>query len=287
MLRSLNTGVNGMKAFQARMDVIGNNIANSNTTGFKSDRASFADSFNQTLQPGNPGSSISAGTSPVQVGSGVSLAAVETRFNQGTSTQTGRATDMAIHGNGFFVVKDPIGSAEYATRAGNFNLDTNGYLVTTNGLRVQGYSDAALSTRGDIQINTTGAPATAATGASFAGFSIDDAGVVHVQLDDGTTFQRGQVLLQRFTDPQQLTKAGGNLFADMDKAGPLGGATPTSAAPGTSGLGSIQSGQLEGSNVDLAEEFTGLITGQRGFQASARLITTSDDLLQEVVNLKR
>lgn len=287
MLRSLNSGVNGMKAFQTRMDVIGNNIANSNTTGFKSDRASFQDSFNQTLRSGNPGSSVASGAASIQVGSGVSVAAIETRHTQGSYASTGQTTDLAIHGEGFFIVKDAIANEEYATRAGNFRIDSQGYLTTSNGFRVQGFSDAALSTPGDIRIDATGGPAGTPANGKVTSLGIDDAGIIHIKIDGGPSFERGQILLQKFTDAQQLTKRGGNLFGNLDKAGPLGGATATAGAPNSPGLGLIRSEQLEGSNVDLAEEFTGLITGQRGFQASARVITTSDDLLQEIVNLKR
>lgn len=278
-----------MKAFQSRMDVIGNNIANSNTTGFKSDRTSFGDAFSQTLREASPGDGIRSGNTSLQVGSGVSLTAISTRHIQGALSQTGVTTDLAISGEGFFTVRDSASGREFATRAGDFRVDTSGYLVTTSGLRVQGFSDAAKTTRGDIQVNATGAPAGTDPTAGVAAFSFDNAGALHVRLNDstGTEFVRAQVLLQSFIDPQQLKKEGVNLYSNIAGAGPLGGATPTSAAAGSAGLGSIEAGALELSNVDLAEEFTGLITGQRGFQASARLITTSDEMLQEVINLKR
>jgi flagellar hook protein FlgE len=144
-----------------------------------------------------------------------------------------------------------------------------------------------LTTRGDIQIDGTGRPATASATATVQSFSIDKDGTVNVKLSDGTTFKRGQVLLQKFSNPQALQKEGGNLYSGITEAGPLGGTTPQSAAAGTNGLGSIQSGYLELSNVDLAKEFANLITAQRAFQASARMITTSDEVLQEMVNLKR
>jgi len=287
MLRSLYSGVNGMKAFQSRMDVIGNNIANSNTTGYKNDRTSFSDSLHQTLNEAKIGDGTSRATPSVQIGSGVARTTVKTDFSQGGLTQTGVATDLAISGEGFFMVREATSNVQFATRAGDFRLDSNGYLVTNTGLRVQGYSDAALSTVGDVRVDATGAPATASAGATVAAFSISPDGKISVRLTDGTQFTRGQVLLQKFSDPQQLTKEGGNLYSNTDVAGPLGGAPGTPAAAGTNGLGRIESGALELSNVDLAEEFTGLITSQRGFQASARLITTSDEVLQEVINLKR
>jgi flagellar hook protein FlgE len=133
----------------------------------------------------------------------------------------------------------------------------------------------------------TGRPATSDPAATVAGYSIDKAGNMVVRLSDNTEFVRGQILLQNFQNPQALLKMGDNLYTGFVGAGPLGGATPQSEAPNTNGLGTIQSGALELSNVDLAGEFAGLITTQRGFQANARVITTSDELLQELVNLKR
>jgi flagellar hook-basal body protein len=146
----------------------------------------------------------------------------------------------------------------------------------------------ALTTIGDIRIDTIGMPATSDPAATLLSFAIDREGKVNVNLSDSSQFVRGQVLLQNFSDPQGLMKEGNNLYSSIGAAGPLGGATsPTPAAPSTNGLGQIQAGALELSNVDLANEFTALITTQRGYQANARVITTSDELLQELVNLKR
>ena len=122
----------------------------------------------------------------------------------------------------------------------------------------------------------------------MTGFSIDSLGKVNVKLSDGSEYVRGQILLQSFKDPQALQKEGANLWSGIGSAGPLGGsASPTPGAPGTNGLGKLESGALELSNVDLANEFSQLIVSQRAFQASARMITTSDEVLQELINLKR
>jgi len=284
MLRSLNSAISGLQQFQNELDVIGNDIANANTVGFKSSRTDFEDTFSQTLRAA---SSYGPAASS-QIGSGVATVSVTNNFTQGTPTSTGVASDMMISGNGFFVVKDPAGGQEYVTRAGAFRADSNGYLVTADGYRLQGYSDAGLTARGDLRVDTTGMPATADPAATVEQFSIDASGRINVGLSDGSSFVRGQVLLQTFSNPQALLKCGGNLFANLSMAGPLGGASsPTSAVPGTSGLGEIQSGALEMSNVDLTSEFANLITTQRGFQANARVVTTSDEVLQELVNLKR
>jgi flagellar hook protein FlgE len=283
MLGSLNSGVSGLRQFQNEMDVIGNNIANSNTVGYKTARADFADALSQTLQA----STSDGGTTTMQVGSGVTTAAVKTLYQQGSLTRTGVQTDLAISGEGFFVVKDIVDGREYVTRAGDFRINESGYLVTNNGYRIQGFSDGALTTRGDIQIDGTGRPATASPTATVQGFSIDQTGKVTVHLSDNTQFVRGQLLLQKFQNPQALMKEGNSLYSGIAGAGPLGGAAPLAEPAGSSGLGQIQTGTLELSNVDLTNEFANLITTQRGFQASARVITTSDELLQELVNLKR
>lgn len=277
MLRSLYSGVSGLQQSQERIDVIGNNIANVNTAGFKAGQVTFADTLSQTLTGG------SAGT--VQVGSGVTTGTIRNVFSAGTPTSTGLATDLAIDGQGFFVVRDTATNAQYVTRDGSFQVDEQGFLITSNGMRVQGFSDAALSTRGDVRIDATGAPATAGTGAEVASYRIESNGQVIAVLNDTnqTSFPRGQVLLQSFRSPQSLVKAGGNLYSASDAAGPLA----QTQAPGSSGLGTVRSGSLEMSNVDLANEFASLIVAQRGFQANARIISTSDEVLQEAVNLKR
>jgi flagellar hook protein FlgE len=285
MLRALSSGVSGIQQFQNRLDVIGNNIANSNTIAFKSARTDFADAFSQTLQVSSASSSGS-GQAGMQVGSGVVTSAVKNLYTQGALTRTGVGTDLAIDGDGFFIVRDPIGGEEFATRAGDFRLDSNGYLITNKGLRVQGYSAANISPgapMGDIQIDANLAPPTTDPTATMTTFSISREGTVNVKMSDGTEFIRGQVLLQRFSDPQALLKEGDNLYSGLAAAGPLA----TLSKAGSNGLGNIESSALELSNVDLANEFANLIVTQRGFQASARIITTSDEVLQELVNLKR
>jgi flagellar hook protein FlgE len=288
MLRSLFSAISGLQNFQERMDVIGNNVANVNTTGFKSSRVDLADSFSQTLRASSASNGGNSGLPAIQVGTGVQTTAIQNLYTQGALARTGFPTDLAIAGNGFFVVRDTVSNVEYVTRAGDFRVDDNGYLVTNNGQRVQGWSDAGLSTYGDIQIDTTGMPPTATPGATMISFGIDEQGLINVNLSDGSQFVRGQLLLQNFSDPQGLLREGNNLFSGIGAAGPLGGAaSPTPAAAGTNGLGKIYSGALELSNVDLANEFTNLITTQRAYQANARIITTSDEMLQELVNLKR
>jgi flagellar hook protein FlgE len=219
--------------------------------------------------------------STMQIGTGVTTSAITNTFAQGAVANTGVNTDLAIQGNGFFVVRDPNSGAEFLTRAGDFEKTVDGYLQTHSGLRLQGFSDAALTTRGDIQIDGTGSGA--AANATVASVSIGAEGQIRVRMSDGTEFVRGQVLLQSVRAPQNLVKEGNNLYSGIASSGPLAAAD----APGSSGLGKLASNALEMSNVDLANEFSNLITTQRAFQANARIITTSDEMLMELVNLKR
>jgi len=289
MVPSLLSAISGLQNFQQQMDVIGNNIANVNTTGFKSARVDYADSFSQTLQDSSAATAGTSGTSAMQVGTGVTSAAIRNLYTQGAIATTGLGTDLAIEGEGYFVVRDIISNEIFVTRAGDFRVDSNGYLVTNTGHRVQGDNIDSTTTPptptyGDLQINLTGVPTTAA----ITSFSINNTGEIWLSLSDATNVRRGQILLQNFTDPQGLVKNGNNLYSGIGAAGPLGGPTaPNAALPGTSGLGYIKSGKLELSNVDLAQEFSTMITAQRAFQATARVITTSDEMLQELVNLKR
>jgi flagellar hook protein FlgE len=286
MIGSLQTGVSGLEQFQQDLQVIGNNIANVDTVGYKSDRMEFQDALSQNLL---------GGYNPMQVGTGVATAAINTFFTAGALNATGVTTDLAINGpnpQGFFVVRDSGSGATYVTRDGEFNLDSNGYLLTNGGLRVQGFTGPGApyppgSPVGDIQINSATAIAalndTTVPPPTLVSFTIDSLGQVNANLSDGTTGVIAQIVLQNFSNPQALMKQGGNLYSYTNTAGPL--AAP--AAPNTGNLGTIASGYLESSNVDLGTEMANMITAQRAFEANAKIITTSDEVLQTLVNLKR
>ena len=283
------SGVSGMQLFQQRMDVIGNNIANVNTTGYKSSRMDFADAFSQTYRGSTAGTGTTSNLDSIQVGTGAIGSSIKSQFTQGAITRTGPQTDLALSGDGFFVVRDPITASKFATRSGDFRLDQSSRLVTNDGHRIQGFTDSALTTEGDIVVDGTGRPATSDPLASVTSYAIARDGKVTVRLSDNTEYVRGQILLQKFSDPNALTKEGNNLYSSLGAAGPLTTGTAASGAssPGSNGLGVIESGALELSNVDLANEFATMIITQRAFQANARVITTSDEILQELVNLKR
>jgi flagellar hook protein FlgE len=282
MIGSFQTGVSGLQQFQQDLEVIGNNIANVDTVGFKSSRVDFADALSQNLNSGGV---------PMQVGTGVVTAAIKGLFNQGMINNTGVATDLAVSGRGYFVVRDPSSGATFASRDGAFTVDVNGYLVNNAGMRVQGYVGTAPftpgSTIGDIQINAAAAIAslgdTNPTPPTLAGFNFDSAGQVNARLSDGVSGVIAQVTLQDFINPQELIRESNNLFSWSALAGPM--ASPI--APMTGGLGKVDSGALEQSNVDLSNEMTSLITAQRAFQANAKIVTTSDEMLQDLINLKR
>jgi len=288
LIGTLTSGVSALRTFSKGLEVIGNNIANINTTGYKSSQATFADSFSNTLRNSTPSSGSTSSQPGVQIGTGVQLASIQTNFTQGALNSTGNVTDLGISGQGFFIVRDATSGTQYASRDGQFRVDDNGYLVTTGGQRVQGRvidnsATPPTSTIGDLQIG-----ADIPAGAQLQAISFDKQGNLVESYSDGTSATTGQILLQNFNDPSALMREGNNLFSGLTAAGPVGGGILAgSNDPGSGGLGTIQAGVLESSNVDLTDQFSQLITTQRSFQAGSRLITVSDTVLEDIVNLKR
>jgi flagellar hook protein FlgE len=392
MLRSLYAGISGLRSHQTMLDVTGNNIANVNTTAFKSSSTQFQDTLSQLTQGASGPQTGIGGTNPAQVGLGVLVAGISTNFAQGSTQATGKASDLMISGDGFFVTRQ--GNQTSYTRAGAFDFDAEGRLTSPDGSLVQGWSavdgvvadgglvsdiqlplnaispgvattkatmggnlpsDAAAGTVlvRDIEVfDATGdarslsltftktaagwdvggvdsaAPGTTVTSSlTFANGAQTSTGLMTVNgvaLDlskvsgfasltsvattdkdgraagklesytlskDGTligSFSNGasqalaRVVLATFTNPSGLEKAGSSSYRATFNSGDV-----QIGAPGADGFGSLTSGALEMSNVDLSQEFTNLIVAQRGFQANARIITTSDEVLQELTNLKR
>lgn len=291
LIGTMGSGVSALRTFMKGLEVIGNNIANVNTTGYKSSDAKYADSFSNILQRSSASNATTGNTSSVGVGTGVALAGINSNFTQGSLASTGRDTDFGISGNGFFRVKNPTLGSEYATRAGDFRWDDQGYLVTTNGLRVQGLTGVTATnpgTVGDIKLSTPPA------GTQLQSATVDRAGNVVEFYSDGTSSPTNRILLQNYNDPSALVREGGNLYSGTLAAGPIGadaGKIDLKAdgtnGPSENGLGVIQIGVLELSNVDLTDQFSNLITTQRSFQAGSRLLTVSDSVLEDIVNLKR
>jgi flagellar hook protein FlgE len=427
MMRSLYSGVSGLTVHQTQMDVIGNNIANINTIGYKSSSAQFSDVFSQTVQSATGVTDNSGGTNAVQIGLGVSLASISLDMTDGAAQTTYNTLDLQIDGDGFFVVSDATGN--YFTRAGAFSIDEAGNLVNSDGMYVMGWypdetgtsieqtdvqklqileadnlyiepsyteditmsgnidatdddiisgdytfsvtlydslgypytADFTLSDTGtdnqyllslpassitdsdsatitndavsavitfdpstgqvtssvptdvsidnistdfsefaDISIDissltmfsgstTVGAVAGDSDGlgagneyGTMTGYDIGTDGQILGTYTNGETKLLGQIVVASFTNPSGLEKVGGSLFAETSNSGEFDGI----GVDITSSGGSLNSGALEMSNVDLASEFTEMIITQRGYQACSKVITTSDELLQELVNLK-
>ncbi|GAA2735679.1 flagellar hook protein FlgE [Pedococcus aerophilus] len=414
MLRSLFSAVSGLRSHQTMMDVIGNNIANVNTTGYKSSQTVFEDTLSQAIRNSGGAAQGGGGTNAAQVGLGVKVAGITTNFTQGSTQVTGRQGDMAIQGDGFFVVQRD-GQTMY-TRAGAFSFDALGNLTTPEGATVQGWP--AANGRIDTNTSTTGLrlpfgqvlppketanidlggnlPADAAVGATvthgidivdgqgrtvpatttytktaanawtatttvpgsngspvtvgttnltwnpatekfntdtmtlssaamgtagysfganvtmtiggdqtpltqYAGqssaaartqdgttmgqlqsFTMDTNGVLIGVFSNGLTEKLGQVAVANFANPGGLEKAGDSMYRNSANSG-----QPQVGIAGSGGRGLLNSGVLEMSNVDLAQEFTNLVVAQRGFQANSRVISASDEILQDLVNLKR
>jgi flagellar hook protein FlgE len=286
MLTALSAAVSGLDAYQEQMDIIGNNIANLNTTGYKSSTGNLVDGFSETLQAAtNPSAGNLNGTNSMQIGTGVITGSITNDWSQGGINTTNIASDLYINGNGFFEVQDQNTGATYATQDGTFTLNNQGQLVqASTGYLVQGYQDTGLSKIGGISINSTGYSGIT-PGATMTSWTINPQGVITVNMSDGSSFTRGQVLLQNFTDPQALTSVGNNNYSNLSNAGGL----PALSAAGSTSLSntSIVSGALELSNVDLSAQMADLIVAQRAFEANSKIVTTSDELLQTVVNMKR
>jgi flagellar hook protein FlgE len=268
MLRAFSSAVSGMRTQMAFMDVVANNIANVSTTAFKSSRARFADMFYQTLNGGAGPADDLGGVNPTQIGLGVRLAGVDTLMTQGAFRATGNPLDLAIEGEGFFALSD--GTNTYYTRDGAFNIDAEGTLVSgANGMKV---------------LDDSGSEITIEPG-QYTAINVTPNGTIVGVLADGSgTEDIASIGVTTFPNPGGLSKAGDNLYRESAASGaPDEGA----AADPDRGSGSIRAGVLEASNVDLAQEFSNMIAAQRGFQANSRVISTSDEILQDLVNIKR
>jgi flagellar hook protein FlgE len=300
MLRSLFAGISGLRVNQTMLDVTGNNIANANTIGFKGSTTIFQDTLSQMLNGATAVSPPRGGTNPTQVGLGVQLAGISTNMTQGSAQTTGRATDLMLQGDGFFVVQR--GNETLYTRAGAFNFDggdpnavdpqpTAPCLVTPTGNRVMGYAlDADGNPTGGLapvtlprsrEVDADGDPGTPDTLEDVQSYSIGQDGKLRA-VYGGVQVELAQLAIADFANPQGLEKVGETAFRASASSG--------QADVNVSGVGRrgiMMSGTVEMSNVDLAAEFTNLILAQRGFQASSRIITTSDQVLEDLVNIKR
>ena len=344
-MSALGSGVSALQAFTKGMNILGDNTANVNTVGFKSSTVTYSSAFGDVLNrsvPTSSGQTTGSNSVTNQIGGGVQLSAISKDFKLGSIEKTGKWSDLAVNNDkGFFQVKDSINNTLYATRAGNFRVDNNGFVVTQDGYRLQGlqysadYSEpkygVTIDSNGKLtytRISLSGTSTTsigdikakidwtieqggkggtlslsAEVQAAIASGSISNAQVIgsmhginllafgpqgdfNIGLSDGKSCKPFQVLLMQFKDNNALIHEGKGLYDGFSAAG-ADIFDKTHSLPGTNGLGTIQGSSLEGSNVDLTEQFATIISTQRSFQAASRIITSSDEFLQEVVNLKR
>ncbi len=259
MIRSLYIAQTGLEAQQTQMDVIANNLANVNTTGFKKSRAVFQDLLYQNLrQPGAQSSQNTQYPSGLQLGTGVRPVATERIMTQGNLTQTGNSLDVAINGQGFFQILKPDGTIAY-TRDGTFQLNNQGQLVTSSGYVLQ-------------------PPVTIPPGAQS--ITIGSDGTVSVTLAGQSAPQQvGSIQLANFLNPTGLQSIGDNLYLQTASSG-----APTTGQPTFNGLGSLQQGYLETSNVNVVAELVNMISTQRAYEINSKAVQTSDQMLQYVNN---
>ncbi len=329
MLKSMFSGVSGLRAHQNKMDVIGNNIANVNTVGFKSGRTTFKDSIYQNLYGSSDGNNVYGGSNPSQIGYGSQVSAISVDFSTGSYEPTGIGTDCMIDGNGFFIVGPKLSEDEmdegvsnevddnqlsqfYLTRVGEFTIDGDGYLVDANKNVVYGFvPDTAAIGTGDItdgmdtigdgdnttystlkpiRLPVTTDDATELPDITYddeerlnlSSISIDSNGVISGTAPNGNTYKFGIIAVCNVTNPNALQNTGNSYYKAVSNTGSLQAFQP---GEGTTGI--LRTSCLEMSNVDLATEFSNMITTQRGFQACSKMITVSDEMLEELVNMKR
>ncbi|HOV91835.1 MAG TPA: flagellar basal-body rod protein FlgG [Candidatus Kapabacteria bacterium] len=262
MDKTLRTAATGLAAEQKYVEIIANNISNVNTTGFKKVRPEFQDLLYETLQPAGAVSQV--GTEPlneVQIGSGTRLVATTRILSQGDVTQTNNTLDMAINGEGYFMIRKPDNSIAY-TRDGSFHLDAQGQIVNSQGYLLEpGFSIPDDTT--DIQVSRDG--------------------YLQVALNGETQAQvLGQIELARFINPGGLRAVGDNLFVETPASG-----QPIYEQPGVNNTGEILQKSLENSNVDIVEEMVNMITAQRAYELNSKSVMTADNILATAVNLKR
>jgi flagellar basal-body rod protein FlgG len=255
------TAAAGMSVQQINMDVIANNLANVNTTGFKRSRAEFHDLLYQTINAAGTASSQSTNLpTGVQIGLGAKTAAVKRLFQQGDFKSTENPLDLVIEGDGFFKVNRPDGTVAY-TRDGSFTTDENGTIVNSLGYTL----DPPVTIPLDAKSITIGRD-----------------GTVSVKVADGTTSQLGNLELASFINPAGLESLGNNLYLNTPSSGDA-----TLGTPGQNGFGELAQGFLEVSNVSIVNELVDMITAQRAYELNSRSIRAADEMLQQVAQLVR
>ncbi len=262
MIRALFTAASGMQAETLNIDVISNNLANVNTSGFKKSRAEFEDLIYQSLrEPGARSTIATEIPTGIQVGLGVKPIAINRVFSQGNFKYTGNPFDLVIEGDGFFQVVNPDGVILY-TRCGSFSKDSTGRLVTNDGYPME----PSITIPPDATSVTIG----------------NDGTVSVLRPGESTPTEVGQIQLARFVNPAGLKSMGKNLFMNTQSSG-----DPIQGTPGLEGFGTLSQGFQEMSNVDIVEELVNMIIAQRSYETNARSIRAADEMLNRAINLGR
>ena len=344
MLRSLYSGISGMKVNQTKLDVIGNNLANVSTTAFKGSRVNFSTTISQTLGSASAASDSLGGVNGKQIGLGAQISSIDKIMSQGSMQSTSRSLDVAVDGSGYFMVatgpaltgdaKDsitivnngvgtmPANSSVAYTRDGSFVLDNEGNLLTSKGYRVLGFAmettdpqqntkidniedngnvlyvesnnstkaidDKLVSLKIPDKVTKIDAQGTR-TDVAVKSFNISADGLITGVLETGEITALGQIAMSSFKNEVGLTDIGNNMYEPSGSSGAaiISSGKNSTAARNSSGYGDILQGYLEMSGVDMAEQFTDMIVATKAFQAAGKTITTGDEILSEIINLKR
>lgn len=344
MLRSLYSGISGMKVNQTKLDVIGNNLANVSTTAFKGSRVNFSTTISQTLGSASAASDSLGGVNGKQVGLGAQIASIDKIMSQGSMQSTSRSLDVAVDGSGYFMVATgpaltgdadaitinnnngigtmPANNSVAYTRDGSFVLDNEGNLLTSKGYRVLGFAmqttdpvnggnidniendgkvlyvesnnqtkaidDKLVSLKIPDKVIKVDAKGKR-TDVAVKSFNISADGLITGVLETGEITALGQIAMSSFKNEVGLTDIGNNMYEPSGSSGSAiissGKNSPTNR--NSSGYGDILQGYLEMSGVDMAEQFTDMIVATKAFQAAGKTITTGDEILSEIINLKR
>ena len=344
MLRSLYSGISGMKVNQTKLDVIGNNLANVSTTAFKGSRVNFSTTISQTLGSASAASDSLGGVNGKQIGLGAQISSIDKIMSQGSMQSTSRSLDVAVDGSGYFMVatgpaltgdaKDsitivnngvgtmPANSSVAYTRDGSFVLDNEGNLLTSKGYRVLGFAmqttdpvnggnidniendgkvlyvesnnqtkaidDKLVSLKIPDKVIKVDAQGKR-TEVAVKSFNISADGLITGVLETGEITALGQIAMSSFKNEVGLTDIGNNMYEPSGSSGAaiISSGKNSTAGRNSSGYGDILQGYLEMSGVDMAEQFTDMIVATKAFQAAGKTITTGDEILSEIINLKR
>ena len=344
MLRSLYSGISGMKVNQTKLDVIGNNLANVSTTAFKGSRVNFSTTISQTLGSASAASDSLGGVNGKQIGLGAQISSIDKIMSQGSMQSTSRSLDVAVDGSGYFMVatgpaltgdaKDsitivnngvgtmPANSSVAYTRDGSFVLDNEGNLLTSKGYRVLGFAMETTDPQQNTKIdniddngNVLYVESNNSTKAiddklvslkipdkvlkddgngkkipvAVKSFNISADGLITGVLETGEITALGQIAMSSFKNEVGLTDIGNNMYEPSGSSGAaiISSGKNSTAGRDSSGYGDILQGYLEMSGVDMAEQFTDMIVATKAFQAAGKTITTGDEILSEIINLKR